>query len=77
MGKTVYSYIIALVDYAEEKGLADKADRMYYINRLLELLQLDSFEETAPAEGLSLQTLLDRLCDFAVEQGIIEVGITD
>ena len=57
MGKTVYSYIIALVDYAEEKGLADKADRMYYINRLLELLQLDSFEETAPAEGLSLQTL--------------------
>ena len=77
MGKTVYSYIIALVDYAEEKGLADKADRMYYINRLLELLQLDSFEETAPAEGLSLQTLLDRFCDFAVEQGIIEDGITD
>ena len=77
MGKTVYSYIIALVDYAEEKGLADKADRMYYINRLLELLQLDGFEETSPAERLSLQTLLDRLCDFAVEQGIIEDGITD
>ncbi len=75
--KTVYSYLTALLDYAEENHLAEKADRIYYTNRLLELLQLDSFEEVPAAEGLSLQTLLDRLCDFAFDTGIIEDGITD
>ena len=77
MGNTVYSFINALLNYAEENHLAEQADRIYYTNRLLELLQLDSFEDAPAAEGLSLQTVLDRLCDFAAEEGIIEDGITE
>ena len=75
MGNNVYSYVNALLDHAEANHLAEKADRIYYTNRLLELLQLDSFEEAPAAEGLSLQTVLDRLCDCAAEAGLIEDGV--
>ncbi len=77
MGNNVYSYVNALLDHAEANHLAEKADRIYYTNRLLELLQLDSFEDAPAAAGLSLQTVLDRLCDCAAEAGLIEDGVTD
>ena len=80
MEKACFPLIEALVGYAEEKGLADARDRIYSINRLLELLQIDSYEPVPPEEipkGLSLQTLLDRLCDYAVHAGIIGDGITE
>lgn len=80
MEKACFPLIAGLVKYAEEKGLADARDRVYYINRLLELLKIDAYEpvpaEEIPRE-LSLQTLLDRLCDYAVHAGIIGDGITE
>lgn len=80
MKQTCFPLIEALVAYAEEKGLADARDRIYYINRLLELLQIDSYEPVSteePPEKLSLQTILDRLCDYAAGAGIIGDGITE
>ncbi|MCH5183440.1 MAG: UDP-glucose--hexose-1-phosphate uridylyltransferase [Oscillospiraceae bacterium] len=80
MGNVCFPLIEALVDYAEKTGLADKRDRIYYTNRLLELLKMDSYEPVSPEEipqDLSLQTLLDRLCDYAADAGIIGEGITE
>ncbi len=71
-------WIDALIDYAQRKGLADERDRVYYRNRLLELLGEDTYvppAETPPTD--SLQALLDGLCDRAVQNGVIGDGTTE
>lgn len=65
-----------LLNYGLEKGLFPKRDRAYVLNRLLEILQLDSFEEPDCIEESDLETILAELLDYAVEKGIIEDGIT-
>ena len=67
----------ALIEYAEEKGLADPRDRLYYRNTLLGLLGLDADTEASPVTGLSLQTILDDLSGYAFEKGLIpDAGVT-
>ncbi len=67
----VHSYIKALVDYAVGKGLIFSEDRAYAVNRLLEILQLDSFEECRAAEG-DLEEILGGLLDYAEQQGLLQ-----
>ena len=62
-----------LVTYGLETGLINESDRVYCINRLLEALRLDNYEE--PAESFSdidLESTLKELLDFACEKGICE-----
>ena len=70
------TYIKGLIDYAVSRGLADEADRVYCVNALLALLKTDSFDDTVPAAGLPLHELLDKLCDYAAEKGLIEDSVT-
>ncbi|WP_099470028.1 UDP-glucose--hexose-1-phosphate uridylyltransferase [Konateibacter massiliensis] len=62
-----------LVTYGLETGLIEKEDIIYVTNQLLELLKLDEYEEPEEADKvIDLEKVLDALCDYAYEQGIID-----
>ena len=64
--------ICALLDYAEKTELTDKLDRAYTANRLLELLRLGEYAEVATDGKYDLPEILDAICAYAYEKGIIE-----
>ena len=70
------TYIKGLIDYAVSHSLAEEADCVYCTNALLALLKTDAVDDTAPAADLPLHELLEKLCDYAAEKGIIEDSIT-
>lgn len=67
----IYATIQNLVSYAIREKLAEEEDRSYLINRLLEILHLDTYEEPKSAKVESLETLLSSLCDYAYRAGLI------
>ncbi len=79
--RDINKLIKELVGYGIQKELVQPEDEIYTINRLLELLQLDEYEDpgdTAPAEDLE-QTLGDMM-DWAYEHGVLQentVGYRD
>ncbi len=76
---TIFECINWLVEYGSKKGLIEEEDRIYTQNRLLEALKLDAAQEgmgDVPVERESLDTVLGFILDYAVENGIIEEGIT-
>ncbi len=67
--------ITALVNYALDKKLISELDKTYTVNRIIEILNLNEYTyETCDETDLSV--ILNRICDYAVEQGIIEDSIT-
>lgn len=65
-----------LITYALEKELITPEDKFYYINRLLEVLNLDSYEE--PAESyinVDLEQALGEILDYAVNNNLIDDSI--
>lgn len=64
--------IQALVDYAERTGLIDSADRVWAVNRLLEVLHADTYTPPKQAASGSLADILRDLCDCALETGALE-----
>ncbi len=70
------SYIKALADYAVEKKLIEKSDRIYCTNSVMYLLNRFSFDDTCEAAEGEIHEILDKLCDYAAENGIIEDSIT-
>lgn len=63
--------ICALLDYAEKTELITGRDRAYTANRLIELLGLAEYAEEK-TEPMELVRILDAICDYAAEQGLIE-----
>ena len=77
--KPVYLAIRQLADYGIAAGLIEPEDRIFVINQLLELLQLDTYEEpdTPEASLPSLPEILEPLVQYAVDHGItLNDGIT-
>ena len=68
-------YIKSLVQYGLDTGLIDPADKRLALNRILELLQADAYEEPAAPCITELEEILKGLLDAAVERGIIEDNI--
>ncbi len=64
--------IKALVDYAERMGLIENADRVWAVNRLLEVMQVDTYTEPEQATSGSLAEILNDLCDCALETGALK-----
>lgn len=74
--------ITQLVDYGLQKGLLEQEDKVYTINRLLELFALDELkehEDVLPIAGaqdeegeIQLQKILKDMLDYAAEKGLIE-----
>lgn len=68
----VSNYILALVCYGEKTGLTHKDDRDYIINGLLEVMELDAFDENAEPAQAALPEILEALTEDAVSWGVIE-----
>ncbi len=66
--------ISQLVEYAVRKKWIEDSDRIWASNRLLEALHLDGFDGLIEIEGElpEIQDILDGLCDYAYEHGVIE-----
>ncbi len=64
-----------LTAYGLQTGLIEKEDKIYMINRLLELFELDELEnegEEVSMETEELEETLGRMMDYAVEKGIMK-----
>ena len=64
----------SLVLYAEKEGLIEKEDEIFSINRILEALGLDSFEDCGVYDNKDLEALLAEILDFACENGPCETS---
>ncbi len=73
---SVFADIAALIEYAEERELISPLDRTYIRNRLSDLLGLSEFCEEESSEK-SLEGILESLCEYAAERGIIEKSRTE
>ena len=63
-----------LTEYAVRRGWIQEDDRVYISNLILEAIGADGFEGLEPVEGdlEPIQEILNQLCDFAYEKGVIE-----
>ncbi len=73
----IYHDIHDLLAYGIKCGLVKKADRTYTVNRLLEILQLDEYEEPARTREKDLEKILANLLDYAVNKGLIGDNIVE
>lgn len=72
----IYESIKKLVTYGLETGIIQKEDVIYTTNLILDLLNLDEYEEvTTEYENVDLESTLKELLDYAVSKGIIEDSI--
>ena len=71
------SYILALADYAVEKGLIEKEDYIFAVNRVLEVMKLDSIDMDAqPVKTDSLEEILYALIKDAADRGVCDDNLT-
>lgn len=63
--------ISELVTYGMNCGLIDVADKVYTVNRLLELFELTSFE-WVDTDARAINEILSDMVDYAVETGILK-----
>ncbi|MCI8453900.1 MAG: UDP-glucose--hexose-1-phosphate uridylyltransferase [Lachnospiraceae bacterium] len=69
----IYKAIRNLIAYGERTGLLEKEDTIYAINRLLDLLCLDEYEEAeVPVSEAPLEDILRELLEYAAEKGLLE-----
>ena len=68
-------YISALIRYGLSKGLFEPCDEVYMTNRLLELLQLDSYE-AEESRPMALEEILQGLLKDAVARGLCTDDVT-
>ena len=68
--------IDSLVSYAMNCGLAEPVDHQVLVNRLLDLLRLDSYEPSDEPQSEDLEEILKGILDFACEKGLCEDNIT-
>ena len=73
----INNYIVALVNYGESHGIVNPYDRVYTINRILEVLGLMEFSDHADTLNLELEEILDGILAFAIDKGIINDTVTE
>lgn len=72
----IFEAINNLVEYGISKNLLTTEDRAYTVNRILEILELDEFLQPETVTKTALDEILEDICDFAVEKGLIEDSVT-
>ena len=70
------AHVAALADYAVKTGLIESSDRVWAVNGLLQVLDLQEFAEPEQPLDLTLEDILSRLVDFSVKRGLIEGDVT-
>ncbi len=71
----IYEAIKALAQYALKENLIEKEDYTYSINRLIEALSLDSFEDVEVTKDYSLEEILGAILDYACSNGLCEDSV--
>ena len=77
----IFEYIRALMEYAVNTGLTVKEDKNYTLNRLLEALGLEEYEEPQNSPSYEeivkggLETILNGILDYAADKGMLSGGI--
>ena len=69
-------YIAALADYGVRTGLIEPADRVWAVNTLLNVLELQEYIEPEEHLEIPLEEILNNLLDFSVQRGVIQGDIT-
>lgn len=72
----IETYVDSLVSYAMNNGLAEPADHVVLVNRLLDILQKDDYTPSEEPQSEDLEEILAGILNYAVEKGICEDGIT-
>ena len=72
----IETYIDSLVSYAMNRGLAEPDDHVVLVNRILDLLRLDSYEPSDEPQTEDLEGILAGILDYAVANGLCDDGIT-
>ncbi len=72
---TIFQAINALCDYAIKCGLIENEDRIYCINRVIDVLALDSFENEKYESESSLEDILKVILDYACDNGLCENSV--
>lgn len=72
---TIFEAIRSLVCYAAREGLIEKEDTIYAVNSVCQALQLPAMEEGEADENASLQSILDVILSYAVENGLCEDSV--
>ncbi len=73
----IYPAINKLVLYGIDTGLLSAEDRIYALNRILEILGLDSYEpDNADYVKTELEPILAEILNYGVKNGLIEDNIT-
>lgn len=65
-----------LVEYGISADLITTEDRVYIINRLLEILGIDDYSEPGTVTSTDLETILADFITYGVENGLLEDNIT-
>ena len=72
----IFNSIKKLVTYGLETGLITEEDRIFTTNELLELLNLDEYEESEETyTDVELESTLAEILDYACENGLLEDSI--
>jgi len=71
----IETYLDGLISYAMNCGLAQPEDHQVLLNRLLEILQLNSYTPSDEAQPEELEEILAGILDYACEAGICENNI--
>ena len=69
------TYLASLVQYGIDRELIEECDRIYITNQLLQVMELNEYEDAEPV-NLELETMLKALTDDAVARGVCEDDIT-
>lgn len=69
----IYNDIKKLVTYGLQTGLIEESDRIYTTNALLELLELEEYDEPQEdSTDIDLEEVLSNIMDYAYEHGIMK-----
>lgn len=71
----IFEAINSLVSFGVRENLIEETDKVWAVNRVLEILDLDSMETDAEVKSQDLEEILKVILDFAVEKGLCEDSI--
>ena len=73
----INTYITELVNYGIANGLIEENDRIYAVNRLTELMELDEYIEPSEVPApRDLHLILENMMDWALEHGVMKSDTT-
>ncbi len=72
----IEAWIDALLSYVMNKGLAAPEDHQVLLNRLLDILHLDSYEPSDEPLSENLEEILKGILDYACREGLCQDNIT-